>query len=122
MLKGKSVIADLNNPLTGQGVVVRNGYIITIEGIDGTDVMLNRAHLLLKRFNSQKNKEGILLKFPKKDQDLRIDLPTVGVKTIKKCARIGLKGIAVKANYNIFIDRMKCINLANKYKMFICAI
>ena len=86
VLKGKSIIADLNNPMTGQGVVVRNGYIITIEGTDGTDAMLNRAHLLLKRFNLKKNKEGILLKFPKKNQDLRIDLPTVGAKTIKKCA------------------------------------
>ena len=69
-----------------------------------------------------RKKEGILLKFPKLNQDLRIDLPTVGLKTIKKCAKIGLKGIVVKANQNIFLDKSKCINLANKNKMFISAI
>ena len=67
-------------------------------------------------------KQGILLKFPKRNQDLRIDLPTVGINTIKKCAKIGLKGIVVKANQNIFLDRKKCISIANKNRMFICAI
>ena len=122
MLKGKNVITDLSIHDIGQAVVVKKGYVISIEGIEGTDVMLDRAKILLKKFYSQKNKEGILLKFPKKDQDLRIDLPTIGIKTIRKCAKIGLKGIVVKANQNIFLDRSKCINLANKNKMFICAI
>ena len=102
--------------------MIRNGHVIAIEGIDGTDAMLNRANALLKRLTSKKNKEGVLIKFTKKNQDLRIDLPTIGFKTIKKCLKIGLKGIAVKANQNIFIDRLRCINLANKHKMFICAI
>tara|TARA_B100000315_G_scaffold260100_1_gene319277 strand:- start:1881 stop:2693 length:813 start_codon:yes stop_codon:yes gene_type:complete len=122
MLKGKNVITDLSIHDIGQAVVVKKGYVISIEGIEGTDVMLDRAKILLKKFYSQKNREGILLKFPKKDQDLRIDLPTIGIKTIRKCAKIGLKGIVVKANQNIFLDRSKCINLANKNKMFICAI
>ena len=121
-LKGKSIINDLSSPNAGQGVVIRNGHVIAIEGIDGTDAMLNRANTFLKRLTSKKNKEGVLIKFPKKNQDLRIDLPTIGFKTIKKCLKIGLKGIAVKANQNIFIDRLRCINLANKHKMFICAI
>ena len=84
--------------------------------------MLKKASILLKRFSYKNKKQGILLKFPKKKQDLRIDLPTVGIKTIKKCIKIKLKGIFVKANQNIFLDRSKCINLANKKKMFISAI
>ena len=124
-LKGKSVIADLSRKSgVGQGVVIRNNYVITIEGPDGTDVMLRRAGILLSRISSEKKKQrqGILLKFPKRNQDLRVDLPTIGIKTIEKCAKIGLKGIVVKSNQNIFLDRSKCINLANKNKMFICAI
>ena len=121
-LKGRSIISDLTKREVGQGVIIRKGQVITIEGDDGTDAMLNRAHILLKRFFSKNKKEGILLKFPKKNQDLRIDLPTVGIKTIKKCTKIGIKGIVVKANHNIFLDKSKCINLANKNKMFICAI
>ena len=103
------------------GIVIINSHVIAIEGPDGTDAMLKRASILFKRFYYQ-NKGGILLKFPKRNQDLRVDLPTVGIKTVKKCAKMGLKGIVVKANQNIFLDQSKCINLANKSKMFICAV
>ena len=122
MLKGKNIINDLSRPTTGQGTIIRNSHVVAIEGPDGTDAMLKKASILLKRFSYKNKKQGILLKFPKKDQDLRVDLPTVGIKTIKKCIKIGLKGIFVKANQNIFLDRSKCINLANKKKMFISAI
>ena len=122
ILKGKNIIYDLKEHEVGQAVVIRKGYVIAIESSDGTDAMLNRACILLNRIAIGKKKDGILLKFPKLNQDLRIDLPTVGLKTIKKCAKIGLKGIVVKANQNIFLDKSKCINLANKNKMFISAI
>ena len=122
MLKGKSIITDLSRRGIGQGVVIRNSHVVTIEDSDGTDAMLKRASILFKRFSYRNKRQGILLKFPKRNQDLRVDLPTVGIKTIKKCMKIGLKGIVVKANQNIFLDRSKCINLANKNRMFICAI
>ena len=121
-LKGKNIINDLSKHDVGQGVVIHKGFVIAIEGPEGTDVMLNRARILLKRLHPNNNKEGILLKFPKKNQDLRIDLPTIGITTIRKCLKIGLKGIAVKANQNIFLDQSKCISLANKNNMFISAI
>ena len=122
MLKGKNIINDLSRRGIGQGVVIRNSHVVTIEDSDGTDAMLKRASILFKRFSYRNKRQGILLKFPKRNQDLRVDLPTVGIKTIKKCVKIGLKGIVVKANQNIFLDRSKCINLANKNRMFICAI
>ena len=114
----------MNRRGIGQGVVIRNSQVISIEGLDGTDAMLKRADIFLKRISSKnKNKrQGILLKFPKQNQDLRVDLPTVGLRTVNRCAKIGLKGIVLKANQNIFLDRSKCINLANKNKMFISAI
>ena len=120
--KGKNIVTDLKEHNIGQAVVVRNGYVIAIESSDGTDAMLQRASILLKRFTLGKKREGVLLKFPKRNQDLRIDLPTVGIKTINKCEKAGLKGIVVKANQNIFLDRSKCINLANKKRMFISAV
>ena len=122
ILKGKSIIQDLTRHDIGQGVVVRKGYVISIEGSEGTDAMLNRAGVLLKRFSYGSNRYGILLKFPKKNQDLRVDLPTVGIQTIKKCSKIGLKGVVVKASQNIFLDRKACIRLANKCNIFISAI
>ena len=63
----------------------------------------------------------MLVKFPKKKQDLRIDLPTVGLDTLIQCKAAGLKGIVLKNKRNVFLDRKKSINFANKNKMFIIA-
>ena len=59
------------------------------------------------------------LNIPKKKQDLRIDLPTIGLKTLKQCKSAGLKGIVLKSKQNVFLERKKCISFANKNKMFI---
>jgi hypothetical protein len=98
-----------------QGTVVRNRKIISIEGKGGTNKMLNKC-----RSKKHKNK-GVLVKFPKKKQDLRIDLPTVGLKTFVQCKAAGLKGIVLKAKRNVFLERDKCISFANKNKMFVLA-
>ena len=96
-----------------QGTVVRNKKIVAIEGRGGTEKML-------KKCNSKKfRNKGVLVKFPKKKQDLRIDLPTVGLKTLKHCKMAGLRGIVLKNKQNVFLDKNKCINWANKNKMFI---
>jgi len=96
-----------------QGVVARNNKVVAIEGKGGTQKMLKKS-----KNNKLKNK-GVLVKFPKKKQDLRIDLPTVGLKTLKQCKSAGLKGIVLKSRQNVFLEREKCINFANKNKIFI---
>ena len=98
-----------------QGTVVRNQKVIAIEGKGGTQKMLKKCKS--KKFRNK----GVLVKFPKKKQDLRIDLPTVGLKTLKQCKSAGLKGIVIKDKQNVFLERKKCINFANKNKMFIVA-
>ena len=67
-----------------------------------------------------KNKHGgVLVKFPKGKQDIRVDLPTVGLNTFRLCKKIGLKGIVLKHKRNIILDKNKCIQYADKYKMFL---
>tara|TARA_B100000029_G_C17455761_1_gene916652 strand:- start:447 stop:1238 length:792 start_codon:yes stop_codon:yes gene_type:complete len=96
-----------------QGVVIRNKKIVAIEGKGGTQKML-------KKCKSKKIiNNGVLVKFPKKKQDLRIDLPTVGLKTLKQCKSAKLKGIILKSKQNIFLEKNKCISFANKNKMFV---
>ena len=90
-----------------------NKKMIAIEGSGGTQKLLKKSK------NKKFKNNGVLVKFPKKKQDLRIDLPTVGLKTLRQCKFAGLKGIVVKNNQNIFLDKKKCINFANKNKMFI---
>ena len=96
-----------------QGVVVRNNKVVAIEGREGTDKMLMQCR------NRKFKKKGVLVKFPKKRQDLRIDLPTIGLNTLNQCKLAGLKGVVVKSRQNIFLERKKCINFANKNRMFI---
>jgi DUF1009 family protein len=96
-----------------QGAVSRNKKIIAIEKKGGTQKMLVK---IKKKVNK---KAGVLVKFPKKKQDVRIDLPTVGINTLKQCKSAGLKGIVLKHKRNIFLDRKRCIHYANKNKMFI---
>ena len=96
-----------------QGVVVRNEKVISIEGKGGTKKMLEKSRS--KKFKNH----GVLVKLPKKKQDLRIDLPTIGLNTLKQSKTAGLKGIVVKNKQHVFLDKSKCINFANKNKMFI---
>ena len=62
---------------------------------------------------------GMLIKFPKKKQDLRADLPTVGLDTLKDCKKANIKGIILKSKGNILLEKNSCISFANKNKMFI---
>jgi len=96
-----------------QAAVSRNKKIIAIEGRGGTYLMLKKI---------KKNKKGsnaVLIKFPKKKQDARIDLPTIGFDTINQCKRRGINGIVLKHKKNIFLDKKKSIAFANKNKIFI---
>ena len=96
-----------------QATVVRNKKVIAVEGKGGTKKMLKRC--ISKKYKNQ----GVLVKLPKKKQDLRIDLPTVGLQTLKQCKSAGLKGIVLRGKQNIFLERKKCINFANKNGIFI---
>ena len=111
--KAIAILNRLEKYNFSQGAVVRNRKVVAIEGKGGTGKMLKRCKS--KKF---KNK-GVLVKFPKKKQDLRIDLPTVGLKTLTQSKSAGLKGIVLKSKKNVFLEKKKCIRFANKNKMFI---
>ena len=111
--KAISTLSKLGKYTFSQGTVVRNNKVVAIEGKGGTERMLK-----ISRIKTQRNK-GVLVKFPKKKQDLRIDLPTVGLKTLVQCKAAGLKGIVLKAKQHVFLEKNKCINFANKNKMFL---
>ena len=111
--KAIKTLSKLGKYNFSQGTVVRNSKVVAIEGRGGTEKMLIKCKSTKFRYN------GVLVKFPKKKQDLRVDLPTVGLKTLKQCKTSGLKGIVLKSKQNVFLDKSKCIKFANKNKMFI---
>ena len=110
--RGIHSLSKLNAHNHVQGLIVRNSSIIARETSEGTKKML-------QSIKKSKNFQGILIKFPKQKQDLRIDLPTVGLDTLKDCKRAGIKGIVLKSKQNVFLDKIKSISYANKNKMFI---
>ena len=117
--KGKNLLEFLNQKFdVGQSAIINNGFIVAIEAAEGTDQMLLKSSKILKKLNKNKQ-SGILIKLPKKIQDLRIDLPTIGFKTIKKCIDLGLNGIILKKNAHIFLDQEKSISFIKKNNFFI---
>ena len=108
--KGIKYFNKLNELDHVQALIVNNGKIVAKEGKGGTRKMLTK----LKR-----NTNGVLIKLPKKKQDLRMDLPTIGPQTLKDCKKYGLKGIILKSKKNIILDKVKCIQFANRNRIFI---
>ena len=108
--KGILYFNQLNSLDHIQALIVKDNKIIASEGNQGTKKMLSKL---------KKASGGILIKLPKKKQDLRMDLPTIGLNTLKDCKKFGLKGVVLKSKKNIFLNRNKCISFANKNKIFI---
>jgi len=117
--KGVKLLNHINSKFdVGQSAIINKGYVVAIEGASGTDSMINNSIKIQRKINKNKY-SGILIKIPKKKQDLRVDLPTIGYRTIKNCIRAGIKGIALKKNKNIFLDQNKSFDIIKRNNFFI---
>ena len=76
---------------------------------------------MLKSIRNNNLKNKLLLKMPKSKQDLRVDLPTIGLDTLKDCKKANIKGIVVKAGQNIFLDKQEGLKFANRNNIFVMA-
>ena len=112
--KGIQILNKSNSLNHVQALVINNQRIISFEKRKGTKDMLKSI-----RNNNLQNK--LLLKMPKSKQDLRVDLPTIGLDTLKDCKKANIKGIVVKAGQNIFLDMREGLKFANKNNIFIIA-
>ena len=108
--KGKAYFNNTKSLDHIQALVVKEDKILAKEGKEGTKKMLSKL---------RKKSDGILIKLPKKKQDLRMDLPTVGLQTLKDIKKYGLRGVVLQSKKNIFLDKNECIKFANKNKIFI---
>ena len=112
--KGIQILSKSNSFNHVQALVINNHKIVSLEKRKGTKEMLKSI-----KKNSLRNK--LLLKMPKSKQDLRVDLPTIGLDTLKDCKKANIKGIVVKAGQNIFLDKRKGLQFANKNNIFVMA-
>jgi len=120
MKKAARVAAAVGSFDIGQGVVVCDGLVLTVEAQEGTDAMLKRvAELPLTVRGSEQARRGVLVKRPKPIQERRIDLPTIGVRTIEGAVRAGLAGVAVEANGALAVRRLEIIAAADRAGLFV---
>jgi DUF1009 family protein len=105
----------------GQAVVVANGHVVAVEAAEGTDRMLSRVANLRARRQIPAS-GGVLVKAPKPGQDRRIDLPTIGPRTIERVARAGLAGIAVVAGSAIVADMKRVGDTADRARVFVIGV
>ncbi len=101
----------------GQAVAVQENIILAVEAIEGTDEMIKRAGEL--KLNAEK---PTLIKMIKSKQTRTVDMPTMGVETIKNLANSEFAGIAISASGIIIIDKEKVIDKADKLGLFIVAV
>jgi DUF1009 family protein len=118
--KGADLIAALSPFDVGQAAVVANGRILAIEAAEGTDSMLSRvADLRGSNRLRLKGRSGVLVKAPKRDQDMRLDLPAVGPTTIEGARRAQLEGVALAAGRVLIADRVLFVKTANEAGLFV---
>ena len=115
--RGITVAKALGAVDVGQAVVVQEGRVLAVEAVEGTDMMLSRAATV-----KQDGKAPVMVKILKPGQDLRTDMPTIGLLTIEQLKKYGIKGIAVEAGGILLIEREAVIKKADEAGIFIIGV
>ncbi|WAC48982.1 UDP-2,3-diacylglucosamine diphosphatase LpxI [Asticcacaulis sp. SL142] len=104
----------------GQAVVVANKITLAVEAQDGTDLMLARISGLSSALKgSLADRKGVLAKVAKPIQDLRLDMPTIGVSTVAAVAQAGLCGIVGQVGKLLVVDKVATYAAADRLGVFI---
>ena len=111
----------------GQTIVVRGKACVAIEAMEGTDETIRRAGELLRGRQTAKRlrlTSGSLtvLKLSKPDQDMRFDVPVVGIPTLETMIAAGATCLCITAGKTLMFDREEMIAIANKHKIAMVAV
>ncbi len=108
------VATELGRLDVGQAVIVQQGLVLGVEGIEGTGELVRRCGDY-----KRKGEGGVLVKVRKPQQDMRVDLPTIGDKTVQAAYDAGLVGIALHAGNGLIVNEKETIKLADKLGIFV---
>ncbi len=100
----------------GQSVAVKDQTVLAVEAIEGTDECIRRAGSLCPSGGFT------VVKVAKPQQDMRFDVPTIGLGTLQTMAEAGARVLAVEARRTIFLDREQTIAFANQHKLILVAL
>ena len=104
-------IAELN---IGQTVVVKSGTVLAVEGLDGTNETITRGGKLAR-------KRAVVIKVAKPNQDMRFDVPVIGVETIRAAADAKVRVIALEADRTLLLEKERLLDMATRSKISILA-
>ena len=120
---GIALLESLSAHDVGQGVVLHARRVLAVEGPEGTDRMLRRAGRLAMGWRVWRPPPGaVLVKAVKKGQDLRVDMPAIGPRTVTEAKRAGLRGIAVGAGSTLILEREKVLEVADRLGLFLVGV
>ena len=107
---GWNVAKEIARLDIGQTIIIKNGTIVAVEALEGT----NEA---IKRGGSLVHEGAVMVKVSKPNQDMRFDVPVIGVETIRIASESGVHVIAVEARKTLLLERNAVVDLANRLKI-----
>lgn len=109
---GKEAAKMLGQLDVGQTIVANNKSIVALEGVEGTDETIKRAGIYAP-------KDSIIVKVSRPQQDMRVDVPAIGLNTIEEAIKINAKGLILEADKVIFLDKEAVIKKADENGLFL---
>jgi DUF1009 family protein len=120
IVHGFALLAATSEFDVGQAAVIAGRRVLAIEAAEGTDAMLDRIAVMREGGRvTLRAGVGVLVKAPKRRQDRRFDLPSIGPDTIARAARARLAGIAVVARATIVAEPQRLVEAANRAGLFV---
>ncbi len=111
---GWKIAKEISRLDIGQTVLVKNGTVLAVEAFEGTNDAIKRGGTLAR-------KGAVMIKVAKANQDMRFDVPVIGVETIKVAAEAKLRVIAVEAGKTLLLERSAIVDLARRAKISVVA-
>ncbi|MBQ0822950.1 UDP-2,3-diacylglucosamine diphosphatase LpxI [Microvirga sp. HBU67558] len=121
---GLDLLKSLSAFDIGQGAVIARRHVLAIEGPEGTDRMIRRVLKMRQSWFGLRRREegGVLIKAAKRGQDLRVDMPTIGPRTVVEAAKAGLSGIAIGAGSTFVLEHERTLATADRLGLFLIAV
>ncbi len=119
---GSNILNKMSEFDLGQSVVVSNSIVYAIECLEGTDEMIIRAGELYNNYFKNNDFGPVLIKIPKLNQNFNLDLPVIGLETIKKCNELGFSSIVLSSKGTLITEIDNVKNYLRKNKLCIYAI
>jgi hypothetical protein len=118
--KAMRIAAEIGRLDIGQGAVVADGVVLAVEAQEGTNAMLERVAALPAALRGHEGeRRGVLAKRPKPIQERRVDMPTVGVDTVERCAAAGLAGLVLEARGALIVRREDVVRALDRHGLFL---